>query len=97
MVTFLHDIEDELLADLKGLPEVREAAREEPHTARLLLTSDVVPLEAITDISRARKNKARSISLVEPTLEDVFLHYTGRGLRDEATESYHYAIPSMMR
>ena len=46
----------------------------------------------------ARGNKARSLSLVEPTLEDVFIHYTGRGLRDEATEGgYRYVIPSMMR
>jgi len=97
-VTFVHEIGDDLLNDLKALPEVHEAAREDPHKARLILESDVVPLEAITDISRTRGNKAQSISLVEPTLEDVFIHYTGRGLRDEATEgAYRYVIPSMMR
>ena len=97
-IAFVQEIDDELLADLKKLPEVREAAREDPHTARLILQSDVVPLEAITDLSRARKNKARGITLVEPTLEHVFIYYTGRGLRDEATEgAYRYVIPSMMR
>ncbi len=97
-IAFVQEIDDELLADLKKLPEVREAAREDPHTARLILEGDVVPLEAITDLSRARKNKARGITLVEPTLEDVFIYYTGRGLRDEATEgAYRYVVPSMMR
>lgn len=96
-VEFLRDVDDELLAALKELPEVREAAREEAHTARLMLAADVVPLEGITGISHARDNKVRSISLLEPTLEDVFIHYTGRGLRDTAAEEYHYAIPAMMR
>ena len=41
--------------------------------------------------------ESKSMSLVEPTLEDVFIHYTGRGLRDTATGEYSYAVPSMMR
>ena len=57
----------------------------------------MVPLEGITEIARSRDNKVRSVTLVEPTLEDVFIHYTGRGLRDSAGETYSYAIPRMMR
>ena len=96
-VNFMDEIDGELLAALKALQDVREAAREEPHTARLILAGDVVPLEAITEVSRSRKNKLKSMTLLEPTLEDVFIHYTGRGLRDAAAGDYSYPMPTMMR
>ncbi len=64
---------------------------------RLILKADVVPLEGITEASRTAKNKVKSITLLEPTLEDVFIHYTGRALRDAAAGEYSYAIPSVMR
>ena len=52
----------------------------------------------ITEISHKLGNKVRNLSLLEPTLEDVFIHYTGRGLRDAASEEYQgYKVPSMMR
>jgi len=87
----------DLLAALKGLPEVHDAGTEEPHVARLILNAGQVPLEGITEISRTRGNRVQSITLLQPSLEDVFIHYTGRGLRDAAAGEYTYAIPSMMR
>jgi ABC-2 type transport system ATP-binding protein len=96
-VEFFQEVSDEILAALKSLPEVREAGREEAHTARLILNGDVVPLDGIVEISRTKGSKVKSMSLLEPTLEDVFIHYTGRGLRDSAEGEYNYAIPSMMR
>ncbi|HKW50099.1 MAG TPA: ATP-binding cassette domain-containing protein [Candidatus Eisenbacteria bacterium] len=96
-VQFFQEVSDDLLAALKGLANVKDAGREETHTARLILGGDVVPLEAIAEASRAHGNKVKNMSLLEPTLEDVFLHYTGRGLRDAATQEYSYAVPTMMR
>src|SRR5262249_22565020 len=96
-VQFMQDVDGELLAALKALPEVHEAGIEEAHAARLILKADVVPLEGITEASRARHNKVKSVTLLEPTLEDVFIHYTGRGLRDTAAGEYTYAMPSVMR
>jgi ABC-2 type transport system ATP-binding protein len=96
-VEFTQEVEDPLLGELKKLPEVREGGREDPHTVRLVLAGDQVPLDGITEISHARGNRVKSMSLLEPTLEDVFIHYTGRGLRDQAAEEYHYQIPRMMR
>jgi hypothetical protein len=37
------------------------------------------------------------MSLLEPTLEDVFLHYTGRALRDTVSEAYTHAVPARTR
>ena len=94
---FMREVDDALLAALKALPDVREAAREEAHTARLILAGDVVPIYGITEAAGRQNNKVKSMTLVEPTLEDVFIHYTGRGLRDAATETYSYALPRLMR
>ena len=97
-VTYQHDVDDALLSALKELPEIKEAAREDPHTARLILVGDTVPLDGTTESSHKLGNKVRTLSLLEPTLEDVFIHYTGRGLRDTASEEYQgYKVPSMMR
>jgi ABC-2 type transport system ATP-binding protein len=95
-VEYFQEVTDELVAALKGLPEVRAAAREEPHTAKLILAGDVVPLDGITETARTTKNKVKSMSLLEPTLEDVFIHYTGRGLRDAAAGEYSYQMPAIM-
>jgi ABC-2 type transport system ATP-binding protein len=96
-VEFMQDFGDELLQALKGLPNIRDAGREDPHTARLILSSEVVPLEDITNMARQHNVKVKSMTLLEPTLEDVFIHYTGRGLRDTANEQYSYAMPRIMR
>jgi len=96
-VQFMQEVDEALLAGLKALPDVREAGQEDRHTARLILSGDVVPIESITELARTRHMKVKSLSLLEPTLEDVFIHYTGRGLRDSASGEYSYAVPSMMR
>ena len=38
----------------------------------------------IMDIAREKKIDVQSISMHKPTLDDVFLHYTGRNIREEA-------------
>ncbi len=38
----------------------------------------------IMDAARKAKAEVRSIGMHKPTLDDVFLHYTGRGIRDES-------------
>ena len=95
-IDFFQEVADDLLAALRNLAEIREVAREDAHTARVILSGDVVPLEGITEVVRQQGNKVKNLSLLEPTLEDVFIHYTGRGIRDAAAEEYHYAIPQIM-
>ncbi len=89
-VQFLQEVTDDLLTGLKGLPEVNSTAREDPHTVRLILEGDSVPLDGMSEIARAHANKLKNMSLLEPTLEDVFIHYTGRALRDTVSEEYTY-------
>ena len=96
-VTFLAEVDDALLTALRTLPEVHEAASEDPHSVRLILNGDVVPVERIAEVARDRKARMKSMTLLEPTLEDVFIHYTGRALRDTASGEYSYPMPTMMR
>jgi ABC-2 type transport system ATP-binding protein len=42
--------------------------------------------DIILDFVRQQKGKITSVKNLEPTLEDVFLHITGREVRDEANE-----------
>ncbi len=97
-VQFMHEADEALLAALKALPEVHEAAIEEAHTVRMILAGDVVPLDGITAASHRRGNKVKSITVLEPTREDVFIHYTGRGLRDTVSEErlVTYRVPATM-
>jgi len=95
-VEYFKEVTDELVAAFAALPEVREAAREEPHTVKVILSGDVVPIDGITETARAHGNKVKNLSLLEPTLEDVFIHYTGRGLRDQAAGEYQYQMPAIM-
>lgn len=46
------------------------------------ITSDDVDLYAIQDYLRPRGVTVRSTYLKQATLDDVFLHYTGRELRE---------------
>jgi ABC-2 type transport system ATP-binding protein len=96
-VTFMAEADDALLHALKAIPEVREAAHDDPRTVRLILNGDVVPIEAIVEVARSRRIRMKSMTLLEPTLEDVFIHYTGRALRDTATGEYSYDVPKFMR
>jgi ABC-2 type transport system ATP-binding protein len=96
-VQFMREVPEDLIAELKTLPESQTVTADDPHTVRMILNGDVVPLEGIMDASRRRGIRVRSVALLEPTLEDVFLHYTGHALRDEAAGEHSYAIPPVMR
>jgi ABC-2 type transport system ATP-binding protein len=50
-------------------------------------------LNEVIDALRLNGGQIRAIASVEPTLEDVFLHLTGREMRDEASEK----IPSLTK
>jgi ABC-2 type transport system ATP-binding protein len=36
----------------------------------------------------------KSLSVQNTTLDDVFVHYTGRQLRDELVKAYQFVMPS---
>jgi ABC-2 type transport system ATP-binding protein len=75
-----HSIED-LAAALENLPEVHQAAGEDSHlTIQAREANDVLP--GIISHLTHMNVKIHSLDIQEPDLEAVFLHLTGRALRD---------------
>jgi ABC-2 type transport system ATP-binding protein len=52
---------------------------------------------AMMDFARARKVEVRRVSVQSTTLDDVFLHYTGSGLRDASDAGARYDIGHLYR
>ncbi len=95
-VRFYREITPDVTAAVKALPEVHEAAPEDDYVLRISLEGEAVPLEGILDVAHRTGNRVQTVSVLEPTLEDVFIHYTGRGLRDTVSEERTYYRPPVM-
>ncbi len=52
---------------------------------------------ALMDLARAQKVNVKRVAVESTTLDDVFLHYTGRELRDEARASATYDVSHLYR
>jgi ABC-2 type transport system ATP-binding protein len=68
---------------LKSLPEVTSVSEHEGVT-RVSTKSGPDTIAALMEASRKRGVKVHRVTVKTTTLDDVFLHYTGRQLRDEA-------------
>ena len=53
-------------------------------------------LPQIMELAMRQGIRVQSVSLQEPRLDDVFLHYTGRGLREGGGQEYH-GMEAIMR
>ncbi len=71
---------------LAGEPYVRELVAEDGHV-RLYVDDGGTALPQLIRLLDARGIGVRSISMSEPTLDDVFLRQTGRSLREEGTSA----------
>jgi ABC-2 type transport system ATP-binding protein len=80
-------------AELGREPLVR-GARIDGDTIRVDLDSATTGMAAIFDLLRARGVEVLGVSLREPSLDDVFLHETGRSLRDAGHPAAMEAIAS---
>jgi ABC-2 type transport system ATP-binding protein len=67
---------------LAALPEVVSVSEHEG-MMHIVCRNGPATLEAILDLSRRRKVTVKHVNVQSTTLDDVFLHFTGRQLRDE--------------
>lgn len=78
---------------LHNLSEVHEVKHEGAEMYRILsddggrTTTELVELAVRTGV------KLKSLSVQNTTLDDVFVHYTGRQLRDEQVKAYGFVMP----
>ena len=74
-------VPDALEARLKALPEAA-AVSAEPPVFRISSNNGPVTLAALMDLAKTLGVSVSSLSVTSTTLDDVFMHYTGRQLRD---------------
>ena len=74
-------VPDGWLETLKGLPDVQEV-KSEDHAFRILSNNGPVTTVELVEAALRAGVTFNSLSVQSTTLDDVFMHYTGRQLRD---------------
>ncbi len=77
---------------LQALPKVNSVQAEGAGMYRILAAgADTVT--ALVECALSAEVKIKSLSVQSTTLDDVFVHYTGRQLRDEQVKSHMFVMP----
>jgi ABC-2 type transport system ATP-binding protein len=77
------------LETLKSLPEVQNVKAED-HVYRLGSNNGPRTTVALMEAARRAQIEITSLSVQSTTLDDVFVHYTGRQLRDELQDAFGF-------
>ncbi len=72
----------ELVSELKKLKYIKSIKAHDGEVC-LTLKSGEKKIPELVDMAEKKKIKIDSVNLSKPSLEDVFLHFTGRKIRDE--------------
>jgi len=83
------DWEDEL----KKLEDVTSVQPEAAHTYRILSSNGSKTTTDLVELAVRSAVQVKSLSVQNTTLDDVFVHYTGRQLRDEQVKAYSFVMP----
>ena len=74
-------LSDELISYVKALPLVRNLLVED-ETLRISVDSGATSLPALMDAIKSSGGRILSASIHEQSLEDVFIHFTGKSIRE---------------
>ncbi|HEV7392987.1 MAG TPA: hypothetical protein VGO08_15195, partial [Burkholderiales bacterium] len=75
---------------LRKLSDVRSIQAESSNMYRILSDEGSLTTTELVSMAVAERVKIKSLSVQNTTLDDVFVHYTGRGLRDEQVKAFAY-------
>jgi len=78
---------------LKGLDEVTSVQHEGAGMYRVLTGNGSKTTTELVEMAVQAGVAVKSLSVQNTTLDDVFVHYTGRQLRDELQKSYAFVMP----
>src|SRR5262249_49835768 len=81
---------------LKGLPQV-ESVTGRDNLFRIATRNGPATTMALLDAAAQIQLPVHSLSVQSTTLDDVFVHYTGRQLRDALQDASPRESPMMMR
>jgi ABC-2 type transport system ATP-binding protein len=94
-IAFSH-VPDGWAARLNSLPEVDTVSGHD-HMFKITTKDGPAATRALLDAAAAAGVTVQSLSVASTTLDDVFVHYTGRGLRDALQEASPQDSAFMMR
>jgi ABC-2 type transport system ATP-binding protein len=87
---------DDWLEQLRGLAQVADATERDGVT-HLASHSGPSTVGGLMELARGRGVTVKKVTVQSTTLDDVFLHYTGRQLRDAAHEGLKYDVSHLYR
>ncbi len=87
---------DDWLEQLRGLAQVADATERDGVT-HIASHSGPSTVGALMELARGRGVTVKKVTVQSTTLDDVFLHYTGRQLRDAAHEGLKYDVSHLYR
>ena len=77
---------------LQALPKVNSVQSEGAGMYRIL-SAGATSVTALVECALSADVEIKSLSVQSTTLDDVFVHYTGRQLRDEQVKAYAFVMP----
>jgi len=78
---------------LKGLPGVTSVQNESAGMFRVLTSNGSGTTTDLVEMAVVARVGLKTLTVQNTTLDDVFVHYTGRQLRDELVKAYGYTMP----
>lgn len=78
---------------LENLPEVETVQPESAGMFRILSDNGSQTTTQLVQLAARTGTQIKSLSVQNTTLDDVFVHFTGRQLRDEQVKAYGFTMP----
>ncbi|MDR3742136.1 MAG: ATP-binding cassette domain-containing protein [Terracidiphilus sp.] len=80
-------------ARLEALPQVTEVQSQSAGVYRVLTSNGSQTTTQLVEMAAGLSEQLTSLSVQNTSLDDVFVHYTGRQLRDEQVKPVNFAMP----
>ena len=79
--------------ELEKLDDVESVQPEAAHMYRILTSNGSKTTTELVELAVRKGVQVKSLSVQNTTLDDVFVHFTGRQLRDEQVKAYSFVMP----
>jgi ABC-2 type transport system ATP-binding protein len=78
---------------LEGMEDVKSVQSQAGESYRIMSSNGSKTTTELVEMAAKSKVEIKSLSVQNTTLDDVFVHYTGRQLRDEQVKAYQFVMP----
>jgi len=78
---------------LQSLSDVTSVTHQGSGMYRVLTSNGSLTTTQLVEAAVKADVRVKSLSVQNTTLDDVFVHYTGRQLRDELVKAYQFVMP----